>query len=130
MDIKSKFSEIFKRKAVSPKEDYVEIDLKKDLGRKAKIFVRPFILRDFEDVDKVLNELREGFSIALIDIKQMKNKDIIELKRAIAKLKKTCDALGGDIAGFGENLLIVTPSFVKIYRGEKTGAPEKVEKKE
>ena len=130
MDIKSKFSEIFKRKVSSPKEEYVEIDLKKDLGRKAKIIVRPFILRDFEDVDKVLNELREGFSIALVDIKQMKSKDIVELKRAIAKLKKTCDALGGDIAGFGENLLIVTPSFVKIYRGEKTGAPEKVEKKE
>jgi SepF-like predicted cell division protein (DUF552 family) len=58
----------------------------------------------------------------------MKNKDVIELKRAIAKLKKTCDALGGDIAGFGENMLIVPPSFVKIYRSEKTVAPEKIEK--
>jgi len=128
MGITEKLKEIFGKKAGLPSEEYIEIDLKKDLGKKAKIVVRPFVMRDFDDVDKILGELREGFSIALIDIKQMKNKDVIELKRAIAKLKKTCDALGGDIAGFGENMLIVTPSFVRIYRSEKTISPEKIEK--
>lgn len=115
----------FKSDKESPKEGYVEIDINKDQGKKAKILIRPFVLREFEDVDKILNFLREGFTIALIDIKQIKSRDIIELKRAISKIKKTCDALEGSVAGFGENIIIATPSFVKIYRGEKT---EKVEK--
>lgn len=105
-----------------PSEDYIEIDLKHDLGNKAKIIARPFILREFEDVDKILNVLREGFTIALIDIKVLKGKDMMELKRAIAKIRKTCDALGGDIAGFGENMIIVTPNFVKIYKDERAAS--------
>lgn len=111
-----------------PKEDYIEIDLKNDLGKKAKIVARPFILREFNDVDKILDSLREGFTIALIDTKVLKSKDIIELKRAIAKIKKTCDAINGDIAGFGDHMVIVTPNFVRIHKGEKTGSVEKIEK--
>lgn len=112
-----------------PKEDYIEIDLKHDLGKKAKIVARPFVLRDFNDVDKILEALREGFTIAFIDIKQLKVRDIVELKRAIAKIKKTADAIGGDLAGFGENLVIVTPNFVKIYKGEKTTSVEALERR-
>ena len=110
------------------KEDYIEIDLKHDLGKKAKIIARPFILREFNDVDKILDSLREGFTIALVDTKLLKNKDIVELKRAITKIKKTCDAINGDIAGFGDHMVIVTPNFVKIYKGEKTGSVENIEK--
>ncbi len=128
MGVLSKIKGMLKREERLPEEEYIEIDLKKDLGKKAKIVARPFVLRDFEDVNRILDSLREGYTIALVNIKQLRNKDLIELKRAIAKLKKTCDAIGGDIAGFGENLIIITPSFVKIYKGEKT--TEKVEKLE
>lgn len=121
-------SRIFGREERLPEEEYIEIDLKKDLGRKAKIVVRPFTLREFEDVNRILESLREGYTIALIDIKTLRSKDIVELKRAIAKLKKTADATGGDVAGFGENMIIITPNFVKIYKGEKT--IEKVEQLE
>ena len=128
MDILSKIGGIFKKREKLPDEEYIEIDLKKDLGRRAKIITRPFILRDFEDTERILDSLREGYTIALVDIKQLRNKDIVELKRAIAKIKKTCDALGGDIAGFGENLIIATPAFVKIYKGEQTERVEQLEK--
>lgn len=107
-------------------EDYIEVDIGKDIIRKAKIVVRPFILKSFEDVNRILEILREGYTIALIDIKPLKNKDIIELKRAISKLKKTTDALEGNIAGFGENILVVAPNFAEIYKGEKV---ENLEKK-
>jgi SepF-like predicted cell division protein (DUF552 family) len=63
--------------------------------------------------------LREGYTIAVVDIKTLRQRDSIELKRAISKLKKTTDALEGSIAGFGENLVIVTPSFAKISKEEK-----------
>ncbi len=103
----------------SSAEEYIEIDLGSAVPRKAKILIRPFVLKVFEDINPVLNALREGYTIALVDIKQLKGKDIVELKRAIAKLKKTCDALEGSITGFGENTIVAAPSFAEIYRGEK-----------
>jgi len=95
--------------------EYIEIDLGKEV-KKAKVIVRPFVLRSFEDINPILNALREGYTIAVIDIKQLRAKDIIELKRAISKIKKTADALEGNIAGFGENIIIVTPQFAEIYK--------------
>jgi SepF-like predicted cell division protein (DUF552 family) len=95
--------------------EYIEIDLGKEV-KKAKILVRPFILRTFEDVTPILNSLREGYTIAVVDFRPIKQKDIIETKRAISKLQKTASALDGSIAGFGENILIITPQFAEIYK--------------
>jgi len=111
--IKSGLSNLFK--GSSDEADYIEVDLGRET-KKAKIVVRPFVLKTFDDVNKVLNALREGYTIAVIDISPLKSKDIIELKRAISKLKKTADALEGDIAGFGEGVVIVTPQFAEIAK--------------
>ncbi|MFH1209368.1 MAG: cell division protein SepF [archaeon] len=100
--------------------DYVEIDTNVSKGQKAKIFVRPFVIEDFADIKPALDALREGTTIALVNIKPLKDKDIIELKRAVNKLKKTCDAIEGDIAGFGEDWIVVTPSFAQVYRTTQT----------
>ena len=100
--------------------DYIEIDVQRDIGRKAKIVVRPFIIGDFADIKETLDSLREGYTIALVNIKTLKDRDIVELKRAVNKLKKTCDAIEGDIAGFGDDWIVVTPSFAHIYRTTET----------
>lgn len=97
-------------------EDYVEIDLESNEPKQNKVVVKPFVLRHFDDASDILNSLREGYTIAVIDIKPLKTKDIIELKRSIAKIKKTVEALEGSIAGFGDNTIIVTPSFATIER--------------
>ena len=98
-------------------EDYLEIDLgnetKKDDN---KVLVKLFVLKSYDDVTNILDSLREGYTIAIIDIKHLKKKDSIELKRAISKIKKTTDALEGSIAGFGESTVIVTPSFARIEK--------------
>lgn len=101
-------------------DDYVEIDTRRDIGKKSKIVVKPFVLTDFTDVKEALDALREGYTIALINIKPLKDKDIVELKRVVNKLKKTCDAIEGDIAGFGEDWIVVTPSFAHVYRTTET----------
>lgn len=120
------FSRI-KRKLISPteeyaelSEDYVEIDTTRDIGKKSKIVVKPFVIENFADIKECLDALRAGYTIALINIKPIKDKDIVELKRAVNKLKKTCDAIEGDIAGFGEDWIVVTPSFAHIYRTTET----------
>jgi len=101
-------------------DDYVELDSEIGKDSKTRISVRPFVIEDFADIKPMLDSLREGYTIALVNIKPLKDRDIIELKRAINKLKKTCDALGGDIAGFGEDWIVVTPSFAHVYRNKET----------
>src|SRR3989344_1984722 len=97
-------------------EEYVEIDTESSKPKENKVVVRPFVLKSMEGMDDILNSLREGYTIAVIDIKQLKAKDIIELKRAISKIKKTVDALEGTIAGFGDNIIIATPEFAQIHK--------------
>jgi len=97
-------------------EEYVEIDLNSAEPKDSKVIVKPFVLRHFDDINEILNSLREGYTIAVIDIKTLKTKDVIELKRAVQKIKKTVEALEGSIAGFGENMIIATPKFAEIHK--------------
>jgi SepF-like predicted cell division protein (DUF552 family) len=99
-------------------EEYVELDTEMN-EVSSKVMIRPFILNDFEDTKPILDALRKGKTIGLINIKPLKEKDIVELKRSINKLKKTCDAIDGEIAGFGEDYIVVTPSFAEIYKAPK-----------
>ena len=96
-------------------EGYVELSTDQEHSHN-KVVVRPFALEDFNDTKLILDSLREGYTIALINIKPLKDQDLVELKRSINKLKKTADAIEGDIAGFGEDWLCICPSFAKIHR--------------
>ncbi|MCK9596871.1 cell division protein SepF [Candidatus Pacearchaeota archaeon] len=125
-----KFKKVFSgSKGEGSAEDYLEIDLEKE-EKDNKVLVKLFVLKKYEDVNTILNVLREGYTIAVIDIKVLKSKDPIELKRAVSKIKKTTDALEGNIAGFGENLLIVTPPFAQIQRDVSNAGPEPKSNKE
>lgn len=106
-------------------DEYLEIDLEQESEKQNKVIVKVFVLKQYEDVEGILNSLRQGYTIAVIDFRILKQKDPIELKRAISKIKKTADALEGSIAGH-ENIIIVTPSFAKIH---KEIIPVKSEKK-
>lgn len=106
-------------------DEYVEIDLNSAQANDNKVVVKPFVLKEFDDINPVLNSLREGYTIAVIDIKPLKTKDIIELKRAIAKIKKTIDAIEGKIAGFGENIILATPQFADIHKVPASAPKEK-----
>ena len=121
------------RKSISGKQqneaedDYVEIDLNQ--GKEDhKVIVKLFVLKQYDDVNKVLNALREGYTIAVIETKILRQKDPIELKRVISKVKKTVDALEGSIVGFRENIVIATPSFAKVDRDADAPAEDKKHK--
>ena len=104
-------------------DGYVEIGAESQGDLSSKIMVRPFILDDFESIKEILDALREGHTIALINIKPLRDKDVVELKRAINKLKKTTDAIEGDVAGFGEDWIAAVPSFARIHRGKSEPKP-------
>ena len=100
-------------------DEYVELESEASQSEDSKVVVRPFSLDDFEDTKDILDSLREGSTIALVNIKGLKDKDMAELRRAISKFKKTCDAIKGEIAGLGEDYIIIVPSFAEIYKPQK-----------
>jgi len=95
-------------------EEYIELDTSASEEGNPKVVVRPFLMEDFSDIKTILDSLRIGNTIALINIKPLKEKDLIELKRAVAKLKKTCTAIDGDLRGFGDDYIVAVPNFAVI----------------
>ena len=87
--------------------------------------IKLFVLKHYEDVNKILESLRQGYTIAIIETKILRQKDPIELKRAISKIKKTTDALEGSIVGFRENIVIATPSFARVDRESEVVVDDK-----
>jgi len=96
--------------------EFVELD-EKALNEDSRVGVRIETLRDFIDTDRIQQLVREG-NIIFLRIKELRNKDITELKRSVEKLKKTCVAMNGDIAGIDEDFLVLTPKFARVYRGQ------------
>ncbi|HLC31630.1 MAG TPA: cell division protein SepF [Candidatus Nanoarchaeia archaeon] len=117
------FKKMFGKEA---NDEYLEIDVNSTQQKDNKVAVKLFTLKQFDDINEILNALREGYTIAAIDIKVLKSKDVVELKRAIAKIKKTVEALEGSIAGFGDNMILATPSFAEIHRSpvQKSARPD------
>ena len=117
LQLKEKFAKPVEEEDLEQDSDeYLELGSTVQKEEKSKVLVRPFVMEEFEDIKEVLDALREGSTIALINIKPLKEKDIVELKRAISKLRKTCQAIDGDLAGFGEDYVVAAPYFARIYR--------------
>ncbi len=97
------------------REDYIELDTSEIEAPSGKIPIRVDKMEDFADSERIQKQLRSG-SIILVKIKALRGKDISELKRAIDKLRKTCIAINGDIAGIDEDWVVLTPSFAHVSR--------------
>ena len=96
-------------------EEFIELDTEDVETPSGKVPIRVDKMEDFSDSDRIQKHIRSG-NIVLVKIKSLRGKDISELKRAIDKLRKTCIAINGDIAGIDEDWVILTPSFAHIAR--------------
>ena len=95
-------------------EDFVELDAKMT-EQNQKVAVRAETLREFDDVEKVQDHLRDN-KIIWVNIRPLKQKDMTKLKRAVKRLKKTVRSVEGDIAGVDEDWIVVTPGYAEIER--------------
>jgi len=96
-------------------DEFIEIDTSEMETKRGKIPIRVDRLDDFSDSDRIQKKIRDG-AVVLVKIKKLKEKDLSELKRAIDKLRKTCIAMNGDIAGIDEDYIICTPAFAHVAR--------------
>jgi len=127
--MKKHFQKFIKKMSSEPEEgkesfeedsDYIEINSDEVRKNTAKIMLKYFVLNDFSDVKPVLDSLRTGYTIGLVKISPLKEKDLNELKRAVSKIKKTCYALEGDLIGIDQNWLVAVPSYVSVFREKNT----------
>ncbi|MEM0476445.1 MAG: cell division protein SepF [Candidatus Aenigmatarchaeota archaeon] len=100
-----------KKKEIEEEEE-VEIVTPEE-EKKNKVYVMK--LKDFNDTYQVQNLLREGY-VVILSIKELKTKDVSELKRSVDRIRKTVEAIGGDIVGVEEDIIIATPSGIKVER--------------
>lgn len=94
-------------------ENYVALE-----GRKydQKLQVKTYALTEFEDIKKIGKCVREGQSVVLVDLKPLKEKDIIDLKRSVNKLKAVSQEVQGDIAGLSGDWIVMTPGGISVER--------------
>ena len=98
-------------------ESYVELDFDEE-SSDGTVYITVEKIDSQADVDRVKKRLREGF-IVLASIKEMKERDLSELRRAVASIKKTCIAINGDLVGVSDEWIVATPSFARVYREEQ-----------
>ena len=108
--------------AASPKE-LVEIDWEAPAGSAGGLSLRIIGIEKFSDVDSVLDALRNKDNMVVMKIKQALSVDKMEVKRAIRRVQKTAYALGGDMIGLSEELILVAPPSVSIDRSRIISAP-------
>jgi len=86
-----------------------------------RIYLKASVLRSLGDLDTVKNEVKSG-NILIVRLGPLAEKNMDDVKRAVAELSEFAEQIGGDIARLGEERIVVTPFFVKVWR-EKTAEP-------
>lgn len=99
-------------------EEDADVSIKRSDVEKDAV-VRVFVLENYDNIREILDEIREGKTICLIDIHLIRSKDSDELKRAVNKLKKTVDATSGEIVSFHEGWLLTVPENIGFSKNMK-----------
>ena len=111
-----------KKPEVMEYDDLFDIDqyaefLEED--KPAEMYVRVAQLATPNELPELKKEVYDG-NILMIDISQIKN-DKSTSERAVRDLKQVAADVHGDIAGIGENQIIVTPTGIRIDRTKIVG---------
>ena len=89
-------------------------------GIPAKMHVRVGEIQRYEDL-KQFTDYVYGGNVLLLDFSPISEEEVL-LKRVTNDLKSMVSEINGDIAGIGKNLMIVSPSDVKIDRRKLRGS--------
>ena len=117
-------NKIFGEKKPGITEGYVDLEKYSDatVGTTesgGKMHVGIGEIQRYEDI-KVISDYVYGGNVLILDFSPISDEQVI-LKRITDDLKKIAHDIGGDIAGIGNNLMIISPSGVKIDRRKIRG---------
>ena len=115
-------NKIFGEKKQGDVEGYIDLEkyietTKEPIG--SKMNVRVGEIQRYEDL-KDFTDYVYGGNVLILDFSPISEEEVI-LKRLTTDLKKLAVEIDGDIAGIGNNLMIVSPSGVKIDRRKLRG---------
>ena len=79
--LKNKFGNIMNSGDVILTEDYVELSPEARKKNAPKMMVRTFRLEEFESVKDILASIREGYTICIVNMLPLKDKDSIGLEK-------------------------------------------------
>ena len=91
-------------------------------GGSPEIVLRVAELGTTEILPEIKKEIYAG-NIVLVDIARLK-RDQAALDRSIGELKKAIEDVSGDIAGIGDDLVVLVPSGIKIDREKVVGGKD------
>jgi len=101
---------------------YVDLEKYVDSGdgsQTASMYVRVGEIQRYEDL-KEFTDYVYGGNVLILDFSPIAEEEVI-LKRITGDLKKLAQEINGDIAGIGNNLMIIAPSTVKVERRKLRG---------
>lgn len=84
-----------------------------------KVYLRALPLRNLDDLSVIKREVKSG-NILILRVSPIAKKSIKDIKRAVNELCRFTKSVGGDIARLGEERVVITPSFVRIWREKGT----------
>jgi len=85
----------------------------------AKMYVRVGEIQRYEDIKDFIDYVYGG-NVLILDFSPLAEEEVI-LKRITNDLKKMAKEINGDIAGIGNNLMIIAPTDVKVERRKLRG---------
>jgi len=85
----------------------------------AKMYVRVGEIQRYEDL-KEFTDYVYGGNVLILDFSPIAEEEVI-LKRITNELKKLTKEINGDIAGIGNNMMIIAPTNVKVERRKLRG---------
>lgn len=86
-----------------------------------KVYLKALPLRALEDIEMIKQEVKSG-NILILKVSPLAKKSLDDVKEAVSQLIEFTQSVGGDIARLGEERVVITPSFIRIWR-EKTTSP-------
>jgi SepF-like predicted cell division protein (DUF552 family) len=115
---------IFGDKKTSDAEGYVDLEKYMEstggnaLGD-AKMYIRVGEIQRYEDL-KDFTDYVYGGNVLILDFSPIADEEVI-LKRITNDLRELAKEINGDIAGIGNNQMIITPANVKVERRKLRG---------
>jgi len=111
------FGSFMKKKEPIPETitDFAELPDEVESKEHLKVIIEK--LDSYVDADRILRKAKLG-SVVFIRIKELKEKNMDELKNAINKIKTSTAMFKGDVVGVGDEWIILTPPTVEIKRGD------------